>query len=211
MKIFLSSIIICIALVACDKAESDSGSELQSLYAQLDSEIARSKEYEQVKEERIARLKKNYDLGTDHNHRTAIINSLIEEYDAYNADSALYYISYNLQRHAVREIPGEYTRLMIKRADVFAHAGLFADALFTLRSIPADSVTDALKEAYYSTYCATYQYLSEYTDNHETAPGYIRQRDLYTDSLNMVINPESFNHQVYVMTQLAREGARKRL
>ncbi|MDE6288688.1 MAG: hypothetical protein K2M00_07900 [Muribaculaceae bacterium] len=181
-------------------------SDLDALYSQLDTEIARSKDYERIKEQRIVSLKRDYDLSHDRNHRTAIINQLIKEFDAYNADSALYYVSYNLRRPAVLSTPGEYTKLLIKRADIFAHAGLFADALATMKDIPADSVTDELKEDYFSTYCATYQYLSEYTDAHETAPEYIRQRSNYADSLNRIIRPDSFNHTVYIMSELARSG-----
>lgn len=195
-----------VVLASCGQAPADVSSGLDSLYSQLDTEIARSKDYETLKEQRIIKLKRDYDLSHDRIHRTEIINQLIEEFDAYNADSALYYVSYNLRRPAVLETPGEYTRLLIKRADIFAHAGLFADALATMKEIPADSITDDLKEEYYSTYCATYQYLSEYTDEHETAPEYVQQRTKYADSLSRIIRPESFNHMVYVMTELARAG-----
>lgn len=207
MKNFLFFLIcVSLTLVSCGRAESDASSDLEALYSQLDHEIAHSKDYERIKEQRIINLKREYDLSHDRNQRTAIINQLINEFDAYNADSALYYVSYNLRRPAVLATPGEYTRLLIKRADIFAHAGLFADALATMKDIPADSVTDELKEDYYSTYCATYQYLSEYTDAHETAPEYIRQRSNYADSLNRVIRPDSFNHTVYIMSELARSG-----
>ncbi|MDE7190222.1 MAG: hypothetical protein K2N96_08785, partial [Muribaculaceae bacterium] len=147
-----------------------------------------------------------YEMTNDSRQRTDIINRIIAEFDAYNADSALYYVSYNLHRPDVKTIPGEYTRLMIKRADIFAHAGLFADALAIMQNIPRDSLTPSLLEAYYSTYCATYQYLSEYTDEHETALEYAHHRTLYSDSLNRVISPDSFNHLVYVLSQKAREG-----
>lgn len=207
MKNYLSLLLLLmLTLMSCDRGRRDSSSDLEDLYSQLDSEIARSTDYERIKEQRIAGLKRDYDLSHDRNRRTAIINQLIDEFDAYNADSALFYVSYNLRRPAVQATAGEYTRLLIKRADIFAHAGLFADALATMKEIPADSVTDALKEDYYSTYCATYQYLSEYTDEHETGPEYAQQRTNYVDSLSRVIRPDSFNHTVYIMSEMARSG-----
>ncbi|MDE6335897.1 MAG: hypothetical protein K2L34_04940 [Muribaculaceae bacterium] len=186
--------------------KADKDSELESLYTHLDEEIARSGDYEKLKEERIVKYKRDYDLTTDKNKRTEIINNLIAEFDAYNADSTLYYINYNLRLPAVEADAGERMRLLIKRADVFAHAGLFSDALGIMKSIPRDSVPNTLLEDYYSTYCAIYQYLSEYTSEHETAPAYEQQRTLYADSLNQVVRPDSFNHMVYVMTEMARRG-----
>ncbi len=207
MKNYITLLIgVILALTSCDRTGSGASSDLDALYSRLDNEIARSADYEHIKEQRIIKLKRDYDLTSDRHLRTDIINQLIEEFDAYNADSALYYVSYNLRRPAVLATPGQYTRLLIKRADIFAHAGLFADALATMKEIPADSITDELKEDYYSTYCATYQYLSEYTDEHETAPEYVRQRSNYADSLRRIIHPDSFNHTTFVMSEMARSG-----
>ena len=205
--LILSGIVILFcSLLSCTNSHKDSDSELYALYSELDAEIARSGEYEAEKNARIMAYKREYDLSGDKFQRTALIDKIIDEYNAYNADSALYYISYNLSRPAVKSVSGEYTRLMIRRADVYAHAGLFADALATIQAIPRDSLDSSLLEAYYSTYCAIYQYLSEYTSEHETSQLYEEKRSAYSDSLNRVIPPESFNHMVFVMAESARNG-----
>lgn len=206
MKSYLLLIIILTLLASCSHVKADKDPELERLYTQLDEEIARSGDYEKLKEDRIIKYKREYDLTADRDKRTEIINGLITEFDAYNADSTLYYITYNLRRPVVEADAVERMRLLIKRADVFAHAGLFSDALGSMKSIPRDSVPVSLLEDYYSTYCAIYQYLSEYTSEHETAPAYEQQRTLYADSLNQVVRPDSFNHMVYVMTEMARCG-----
>lgn len=194
-------------LASCGASQSQSDPELEQLYQALDYEIEHSSDYEHEKDARILQLRKEYDMSRDNRQRTEIINRLIREFDAYNADSALYYVGVNLSRRDVLGIPGEYTRLLIKRADIYAHAGLFSDALDIMHGISRDSlISNNLKEDYYSTYCAIYQYLSEYTNEHETTFGYEHRRALYADSLNMVIDPESFNHMVYVMTEIARCG-----
>lgn len=193
-------------LCSCIGRQTSSSPELQELYSRLDTEISRSDIYEKEKEARISRLKKEYDLTGDSHRRTMIIDSLIYEFAAYNADSTLYYISYNLRRPDLRNHPGEYTRNMIKRLDQYAHAGLFSDALTVINSIPRDSLTEDLLEEYYSACCATYQYLSEYTSEHETSKEYEVKRNIYTDSLKQVVKPGSFNHLVYVMSEKARNG-----
>lgn len=205
---FLLSVIL---LASCNDSRTAGEMELEKLYTLLDFEIANSAEYENEKNERIIELKREYELSTDEFHRTELINELIFEFNDYNADSALYYIGYNLSRPAVMAIPVEYTRLLIKRADVYAHAGLFYDALVTMQSIPRDSLTAALLEEYYSTYCALYQYLGEYTNEHETALAYEKQRAAYADSLNRVVEPETFNHLVFVLTAIVRPEESGRL
>lgn len=197
---------LILLLSSCVGKESSSSPELQELYGRLDMEIAQSEKYEKDKEARITRLKKEYDLTADSRRRTAIIDSLIYEFAAYNADSTLYYIGFNLRRPDVKNIPGEQTRLLIKRLDQFAHAGLFADALMVQSNIPRDSLSDDLLEEYYSACCAMYQYLTEYTYEHETAQEYEQKRSLYADSIRQVVKPGSFNHLVYVMSEKARNG-----
>lgn len=207
MKIYnICLSLLLLVLAACGSGDSGKSAGLDELYDSLDSEIAKSPEYDSEKESRIKRLRVEFSTSRDENKRTEIVDDLINEFIAYNADSTLYYINLNLGRQAVRSMPGEYTRLLIRRADVYAHAGLFPEALTSLRDIPRDSVGDALLEDYYSTYCATYQYLSEYSFEHGAAEPYERQRAIYADSLNSVIKPGSFNHMVYVVAEKARNG-----
>lgn len=199
--------LLCLVVfVSCMDSKSQDSPELKALYNRLDEAIAHSEDYTKIKEARIASLKRAYDLSSDGRKRTELLDSIIDEFTAYNADSTLYYISLNLQRPDSRSIPGQHTRLLIKRADLYAHAGLFADALTVIESFPRDSLTDNLLEPYYSACCATYQYLSEYTHEHETAFEYEKRRALYADSLNMVVKPDSFNHLVFVMSEKARNG-----
>ena len=198
--------LLIILLGACSTPDAEPNAALRELYAELDMEIARSHDYEVVKENRIADLRRQLARTRDAARKTEIINRLITEFDAYNADSALHYISLNIRRPEILSIPGQHTRLMVKRADVLAHAGLFADALATLNAIPRDSLKPDILEQYYSTCCATYQYLSEYTNEHETAMGHERRRALYVDSLRAVTDTASFNHVVFVMIERARNG-----
>lgn len=201
---------ICIVSVfvlgACSGRSHSSSPGLEELYTLLDREIDGSDEYCAAKETKIARLKREHDRTADLLRRTELSDSIIKEYAAYSSDSTLYYIHRTLQNPEIRSIPGAYTRLVIQRADQFAHAGLFHDALSVLNTIPRDSLTPDLLEAYYSAWCVTYQYLSEYSSEHQTALEYEKQRSLYTDSLQQVVDPGSFNHMVYVMSEAARKG-----
>ncbi len=210
MKYTVSLITLVCTLLIFSQCQSSHDSELEELYDTLDKEIENSKSYEEIKNRRIINLKREYDMTVDPMQRTRIINSLVQEFDAYNADSALYYVNYNLKRPVIKSIPGEYTRLLIKQADVLAHTGLFSDALTTLNDIPRDSLTHNLLEAYYTTFCSTYQYLSEYANEHESAEKYEQLRSCYADSVNGVVQPGTFNYMVCVMAETARQGDSKK-
>lgn len=199
-------IIIILFLFSCGGTKKESNHELQDLYAQLDDVISQSKTYEDIKEDRIKKLIGEYRLTRDHKSQSEITDNLIREYEAYNADSALYYINMNLQNPYVRSVPGLYTKMIIKKADVFGHAGLFSDALTVMDNIPSDSLSLSLLEEYYSTYCSIYQYLTEYTSEHETAREYEDLRTAYADSIRQVADTSSLNHMVYVMTERVRQG-----
>ena len=199
-------ILVGLTFVGCHDSRSDASPELEELYDALDEEIERSRDYDLAKEKRIVDLKRELVVAEDEQRRTLLLEKIAEEFEAYNADSTLYYLDRNLDRKSVRADRMETFKLKIRKADVFAHAGLFSDALEILRSIPRDSLDNGLAEEYYSTYCATYQYLSEYTNEHSIAGQYEKLRALYTDSLNMVTDPKSFNRHVYVVTAMGREG-----
>lgn len=200
-------VVVMMLCMSCGTPEADRESALEDSYALLDAEIARSGVYEKEKEDRIGRLRLQCAGEDDEQLRTDIINSLIDEFAAYKSDSALYYINLNLRRPEILSKPGEYTRLLIKRADVFAHAGLFSDALSLMQKIPRDSLDshESLLEDYYSTYCAAYQYLCEYANEHETARGHEQRRALYADSLSKVVDKASFNC-ILVTSESARDG-----
>ncbi|MDE6040024.1 MAG: hypothetical protein K2F99_00460 [Muribaculaceae bacterium] len=205
MKLYLL-LFIGILVASCSNSDRNGEAELQELYTVLDSEIANSDYYDKIKNTRIADYKREYDLSSDRHHRTAIVNRLINEYDSYTADSALFYIGYNLRRPAVTAVPGEMTRQLIRRADVQAHAGLFSDALATLEAVNRDSMDESMLENYFATYCSLYQYLSEFVSDREASEKYEALRGAYTDSLARVAKPESFNFKKFVVVEQSRRG-----
>lgn len=199
--LFFIAFIAAVFLFSCHRPVTNSEGSIDELYDRLDAEIARSDIYELAKTERIAGLRADLESARP-GRRPEAIESLIEEYTAYQADSALYYIGLGLREPSVVASSHEFTRLQIRRADVYAHAGLFADGLAIMRAIPRDSLAGDLLEVYYATYWSLYQYLCEYTDEHETSRGYEILRKAYSDSLGMVVAPGSFN-SLRVMTDRA--------
>ena len=199
--IFLFSITI-----SCRSERRGEDDNMEDLLNTLDTEIKQADIYSSVKESRIKQLQNELNKSADEDIKNGLYARLVDEFSAYNADSALYYINQNMRLVSVQNNPAQLHRLKIRRADILAHAGMFPDAALELRSIPADELEDDLKEDYFATYSVLYQYLSEYNSEHETGRHYENQRAVYTDSLNKYVKPGSFNHLVYVMMETARNG-----
>ncbi len=201
--IFLS---LCVALAACSGSKGGGRSELQALYDEIDLEMERSDVYQAEKEKRIDMLRDYLDSESDEGRRTEIIDRLIGEFESYVSDSALWYVNMNLQRPGAATDRRRQIELLIKKADITSHAGLFADALAIMEELSSADMDSALLEAYYSTYCGIYQYQIEYTNESEYAGKYERLRKLYTDSVSAVTPPGSLNYLINGAPELVRRG-----
>lgn len=199
--------LLCVSLlVGCGNAGTGISSELDRQCDLLDEEIAQSEKYDKAKERRIAGLRSSGLATKDEEERTNVINRLVTEFEAYNADSALYYINLNLSRPVIGKHPDRRMRLLIKKADLYAHAGLFPEALSVIENLRRDSVPEDMLEDYYSTYCGIYQYMSEYADETEAARKYEGLRSAYVDSVRHYADHRSFNYQIYALADMARGG-----
>lgn len=175
----------------------------KDLYDEIDREINKSSQYEAEKERRIENLKKRIRSENNEERKRELTDWLITEYEAYKSDSALHYININLNNPNVREDKRLETELLIKKADVAAHAGLFQEATEILEGINRQYLDSALFENYYSAYSGLYQYQSEYVTDSEYALNHGRLRELYIDSVSQVSGPNSIN---YVITHAASES-----
>lgn len=188
--------------------DNDKYSSEEHLYKMLDAAIDSSSHYEKKKEKRIAELKRLLKNTKDYRTSYRLTNSLIGEYNAYKADSCLFYISRNLKNPIVNTDRRYRNDLLLKRADIYAHAGLFSDAISTMALINVDSLDLSQKNFYYSNYCSLYQYMLEYNldiDN-EMVAEYDSLRRGYTDSVKRLTKTNTFNYYTYVVPELARRG-----
>ncbi len=94
---FIKTLALTLAAAAGLAAASCGGSHdndgLDSLYREVDAEITRSGQYMAEKEKRIADLRREYAGETDDPRRLRTLDRLIEEYESYISDSALFYVS----------------------------------------------------------------------------------------------------------------------
>lgn len=168
--------------------------DLKQLYAEVDEEISRSNIYETEKNRRIEQLKQNLGKVDNDRSRLVVYDNLISEYQSYVCDSALKFVED--ARMLAEQVGDRRTemRLLLKKADIASHAGLFTEAHEILSDINESQLDSTLKTAYYSALCALSQYETEYLPAGEYTVRSREYRRRYTDSLMRVSDPGSFEY-----------------
>ena len=207
---YVCAIAAIIALTACDEGRVYLSDELAALYNEVDSEIERSGIYQQEKEKRLELLKEELNANSNDERRLELTMKLISEYEAYISDSAMYYVALAMQNPIVSGDPVRTKRLLIRRADILSHAGLFNAAHSILSTIGREGLDSTLLEPYYGAYAALYQYQREYTDDTELAQENAQLRELYTDSVAAVADQRSLSYIIYSTAADARRGNPKK-
>lgn len=202
----LSLIIFFSTLVTCCSGPSSSHNSYEEEFSEVDEELQKIPIYDAQKENRILNLKKNIAGEKNDKRRQELTDLLISEYDSYSSDSALHYININLDNPIVKSDKFLQISLLIKKADVAAHAGFFDESSKILSQLNKSDMDNRLLEQYYSAYCDLYQYQNEYAVNSEYADKHARLRELYIDSLIMVSSPTSINYIVNYAAAQARSG-----
>ena len=158
----------------------------------LDEAIDGHERYVTVREERIAGLKRQL-IQTD----TASVNfyrlngELYREYKAYVCDSALYYLTRNLQwaKRSGEQEAADETRLL--RAGLMSSAGMYKESSEDLEQIDRSTLSVRLLPDYYENYRHLYAELGAYTQDLERKNHYYALSRAYDDTLMKVLSPLS--------------------
>jgi len=158
----------------------------------LDKAIDHSKQYSAVREARILRLKEQLKatdtLSLDF---YSLNNELYKEYKAYTCDSAIHYLSCNLQwaeRHGKERLAIETG---IRIAYSLTSAGMYEEASERLKRIDRSKLPQDLLSEYYDCYCHFYGELGAYTQDYASKDRYFALSRCYDDSLMQVLSPTS--------------------
>lgn len=192
-------------IAGCDTA-TEKENTLQNLYAEVDEEIKKAQEYEKQHEKHLENMKMNLSQTTDSLQRLRLLRSLTNAYSAYRSDSALLYVTRGEQLAEELGDSSEKVRFRILKADVASHAGLFGEAHHMLETIDKSQLDSMQLQNLYMVYCSLYQYESEYVPEGEFAARAEKMRDVYTDSLLMIADPNSFRYLVNKANRDIKKG-----
>ena len=203
----LAALIGLLTLWSCSENQGRLSDTAEALLERLDAEIAAAPRYEALKEARIDSLRRMLAHSADPGRKFEAVDGLIAEYDAYKADSAIHYVNMNLNAPKARD-PRVRNRLLLRKADLYSHAGLFPDAISLMDSIDHAALDADSRKQYFANYCALYQYIVEYNTDFDPAlqMEYERRRHQYADSIRMSTDSMSLVHIIYVMPELAESG-----
>lgn len=158
----------------------------------LDETIGKYQEYIAIREARIEVLKQQFQKTVPETIEFFQLNEkLYREYKAYNCDSALHYLSLNLDwaiRHGTQEAMDE---TLILRAHLMSATGMYKEASEDLERIDCSKLSPRLLPDYYECYRYLYSELGMYTQETSLRKQAYALAASYRDSLIQVLTPDS--------------------
>ena len=201
----LTLIFLFLPVVSSVKATPLPSDSICDVLDKLDDTIARKKEFHARKEARISDLRRRLALVTDTLEQYSLCKELSDEYQHYQADSAVHYLNRRAALLPISGHPELAEEVAINRAAVLGVMGLYADALHLLQQVDAARLDTALRMTYYHACRTCYGWLADYTIEHRVKCKYLQQTDLYRDSI-YVTAPRSLDRDIVRAEKAALNG-----
>lgn len=155
----------------------------EKVLEQLDQVIAQKALYRAEREQALLQLKQQLHYATTEKEKYNLSNELFGLYLHYQADSALYYINKKAEYALLLNEPELNNEIIINRAEVMGVMGMYSEALDELQQIRPALLSQKNLIYYYFTLRTCYGWLADYTVGREAKQKYLRQTDLYRDSI----------------------------
>ena len=180
IKIYLYSLMILIpgllSLSSCSR-NSQKQDETETLLNNLDLQLAKKKQFEQAKKEKIANLKNGLHANRNNDSLAYDLNRhIIEEYLGYQCDSAFNYLDHNLA--LARKTQNGYWLMetALQNSVLLSTTGLFSESAKILQNIKKEELPENLRFAYNSSYECFYSNLLDYNGENGRFSSQYRQK-----------------------------------
>ncbi len=183
---------------------ADNSAVTDSLTRVLRQTIASRDAYALQKEDRLIKLRKEISAATDDVRRFHALDALLNEYQAYNTDSAFAICG---RREALaRKIGDPYLmrNAAMNSANVLAYTGMYKEAFDIMDTIPSHRVPEYMRPFRYHILRTIYGLMDDYAVRPEDHDRYRALTRHYLDSLMAVNEPGSLG---YVMAEATRDNA----
>lgn len=171
--------------------------ELEEIFSKLDEMILRREEYREMKEERIQRLRKQFNSQSSIEERFHINKLFYEEYYVYNADSAMAYADKNLDiALQLKRKDWEYV-WKINKSFLLSATGLLKEAEDELKGVPVKELSGDVLTDYYGQMVYLWSHFGQYTgsQSEDVQRSYLDKERMYRDSVYSVVKP---SHPLYL-------------
>lgn len=173
-------------------ASATENKEIEMLLLRLDSLIAQKKIIERGKEHQISQLRLQKSTISSQEEEYWLNKKLYDEYYAYDADSALFYIASNLKIAESMSWKERIWEWRIKKSHLLTATGLLKEAADELQGISGKDLPTALRIEYYGEMIYLYSHFGQYIGNNiGNRQEYYDKEAVYQDSICMMISPES--------------------
>ncbi len=183
---------------------ADNSAVTDSLTRVLRQTIANRDAYARQKEDRLIKLRKEISAAADDVRRFHALDALLNEYQAYNTDSAFAICG---RREALaRKIGDPYLmrNAAMNSANVLAYTGMYKEAFDIMDTIPSHRIPEYMRPFRYHILRTVYGLMDDYAVRPEDHDRYRALTRQYLDSLMAVNEPGSLG---YVMAEATRDNA----
>ena len=164
------------------------------VFRKLDEAIARKSDYDKAKRKRISELRRQMGQLQEYYYNKA----MYEEYRKFRLDSAIHYVRRNLQLAKEKQSKDFTDASTIQLANLYSSSGKYRESEELLKSINPKEISPELLPDYYEVYS---QFWEHYTI-HSYDAGYVKNIEVYRDSLLSVLDPESLKYRINLSQKL---------
>ncbi len=182
--IFILLLVLCARPICSWSSETDSQNRI--LLEQLDKAISERNQYHQNREHRIVHFKERLRQITDMEGKYKFADLLFKEYLHYQTDSALHYVCMKEEIASLLHNGELQYETCINRAEIYGVMSMYYEALLALQKVNPKNLDSDLLSYYYHTYRAYSGWAADYTTDISVRQRYVRQTDLYRDSILIV-------------------------
>lgn len=166
-----------------------------SLLTELNQALARKKEYDGQRLNRIAVLTADFvSSEADNNAKFDLGLRIYEEYKAFKYDSAFAYCQKITRIAAQLRSPEKVEVAKLKLAFVLLSSGLFKETFETLDGIDPRRLTAADKQSFYFLVARAYSDLGDFNQDQTYRPGYYAKALAYADTAVQLARPGSYEY-----------------
>lgn len=172
---------------------------------ELDREIAKVPEYDNVKFARIDSLKNIYNNDESYASRIDMTLKLGKEYESFISDSSyVYYEKALAYSYADSDSVGVITA-RIGLAKVLGVSGLFQEAVEELNDLESHGIPYFLKKDFYDCARQVYSYMMDYTEsNPKFSVMYFTKNRIYRDLLCSLLSKDDPLYRFYYSEEIGR-------
>lgn len=176
----------------------------QQWITQVQQEIARSRNYDEIKRNKIDSLKKDlYKISTP---RFFDVLPVFQEYALFNFDSAFAYANQLIEVARLEKNDSMLLAARLKYCQTLLASGMYKSVFDTLESIHPGPYTPALLKEYYELKARSYYDLSDYNKQKVSSQYYTSEASLYIDSILLLSPPHTFDAIYYTSLKHIRNG-----